>query len=124
MNILLWGIQGLLAALFLMSGGMKLFAYERYKAMGEQRSPGRGSGLSRGLITFIGLSEVAGAIGLVVPWSTGVAPVLTPLAALGLATIMVLAGVYHARRQEPVVPVIGLFVLAAIVAVGRGFLAG
>ncbi len=121
---MLWGIQGLLAALFLMAGGMKLFAYERYKAMGEQQSPGRGSGLSRGLVTFIGLSEVAGAIGLVVPWSIGVAPVLTPLAALGLATIMVLAGVYHARRQEPFVPVMGLFVLTAIVAVGRGFLAG
>ena len=51
MNIALWVIQGLLAALFLFAGGMKLFAYDRYKKMGAGAGPGRGAApLSRTLI--------------------------------------------------------------------------
>jgi hypothetical protein len=41
MNIALWIVQGLLAVLFLFSGAMKLFAYEKYRSMGESRSPGK-----------------------------------------------------------------------------------
>ena len=60
MNIALWIIQGLLALLFLFTGGMKLFAQDRYRQQAKQQHPDREFWLSRGLVTFIGASEVAG----------------------------------------------------------------
>src|ERR1700675_504878 len=97
MNIGLWAAQVLLGVAFIAAGGMKVFAYEKYKAMSEKNGP---SGLSHGLVTFIGLSEIAGALGIVLPMAANVAPWLSPLA-LGLATIMLLAFLYHLRRHEP-----------------------
>ena len=120
MNIALWVIQGLLAPLFLFAGGMKLFAQDRYREQAEQQHPDRALGLSRGLVTFIGASEVAGSLGLVLPLGTQVLPVLTPLAAIGLAVIMVLATRFHLKRGEPVLMTIGLAVLCMVVALGRG----
>ena len=119
MNLALWIVQGLLCVVFLMVGGMKVFAYERYKKMGESRSPNRPLGLSKGLVTFIGLSELVGAVGLIVPLATGVAPVLTTLAALGLGIIMVLASLYHWRRNESAVGPIVLLLLACFIVYGR-----
>lgn len=52
------------------------------------------------LVRFIGLAEFAGGLGLVLPSVTGIRPVLTPLAALGLAIIMILAVVFHLTRGE------------------------
>jgi uncharacterized membrane protein len=120
MNVALWIVQGLLAVGFLLVGGMKLFAYEKYKKMTEARSPGH-PGPSKELVTFIGISEVAGACGLILPAVTGIAPILTTLAAVGLATIMFLAVIFHLRRREPASTPVILFVLAAFVVVGRGF---
>ena len=120
MNIAFWIMQGLLAALFVFAGGMKIFAYDRYKKMGTEQHPNREFPISEGRATFIGVSEVAGALGLVLPQLTGVLPVLTPLAAVGLAVIMVLATRFHLKRQEPPAMTIVLFILCAIVAVGRG----
>ena len=120
MNIALWVIQGLLASLFLFAGGMKLFARDRFRERAEQRHPDRALGLSRGLVTFIGASEVAGSLGLVLPLGTQVLPVLTPLAAIGLAVIMVLATRFHLKRGEPVSMTIGLAELCMVVVVGRG----
>jgi uncharacterized membrane protein len=116
MNIALWVVQGLLALAFLAVGGMKLFAYEKYKAMSERNVP---SGLTRGLVAFIGVSELAGAIGIVLPMAAGIAPWLNAWAAVGLATVMLLAIAYHVRRREsPATPAI-LFVLAVFVVFGR-----
>jgi uncharacterized membrane protein YphA (DoxX/SURF4 family) len=115
----LWIVQGLLCAVFLLSGLMKLFDFEGYKAMIEKKSPAHGLGMSRGLVTFIGISEVAGSLGLILPGVTGIAPALTPLAALGLAIIMILATLYHLRRKESPLPTIVLLLLAGFVAVGR-----
>jgi uncharacterized membrane protein YphA (DoxX/SURF4 family) len=110
MNIVLWIVQVLLAGLFLMAGAMKVFQYERAKAS-----------LPRGLVTFIGISELLGGLGLLLPALTGILPWLTPLAGAGLALIMILAIGFHASRRE--VPAIGvnvvLLVLAAFVAYGR-----
>ena len=111
MNIALWAVQGLLALMFLFAGGMKLFAYDRFIASAEQRHPDRPLGLSKGLVTFIGASEVAGALGLVLPQSTAVLPVLTALAAVGLAVIMILATRFHLQRQEAATVTIVLAVL-------------
>ncbi len=116
MNVVLWIVQILLAVAFTAAGGMKVFAYEKYKAMSEKNGP---SGLNRGLVTFIGLSEVAGAVGIVLPMAVNVEPWLSPAAAAGLAIVMLLAVFYHVRRREPPAAPTMLFLLALLVAVGR-----
>jgi uncharacterized membrane protein YphA (DoxX/SURF4 family) len=117
MNVTLWIVQGLLASAFVAAGAMKLFAYEKYKAMSEKKNGP--SGLTRGLISFIGVAELAGAIGIVLPMAAGVAPWLSVWAAVGLATVMLLAIGYHVRRREsPAAPAI-FFALAVFVVFGR-----
>jgi len=116
MNVALWIVQGLLALAFIGAGAMKLFAYEKYKAQAEKKGQ---AVVTRGLATFIGIAEIAGALGIVLPTATNTAPWLSPLAAVGLATIMLLAIVFHVRRHEsPVAPII-LFLLAAFAVFGR-----
>ncbi len=70
---------------------------------------------------LIGVIELLGGLGMILPARTGIAPILTPLAATGLAITMVLAGLVHLRRKEanrrPVNIV--LFALAAFVAITR-----
>ena len=67
----------------------------------------------------IGAVEVLGAIGLVLPAATGIAPILTPIAAVGLALVMAAAVVVHVRRKEQFVPPLVLGVLSLVVAVLR-----
>ena len=52
------------------------------------------------LVRLVGVAEIAGPLGLVLPVLTGILPWLAPLAALGLALIQVLAIGFHARRRE------------------------
>jgi uncharacterized membrane protein YphA (DoxX/SURF4 family) len=110
---LLWVAQGLLAALFLFAGGFKLVT--PIAAMTQQVPlPGL-------FLRFIGLAEVASALGLVLPGLLRIRPILTPLAAAGLVIIMSGAvGVTMATggAAQAVMPgVVGI--LAASVAVGR-----
>ncbi|SEM72616.1 DoxX family protein [Paenibacillus sp. OV219] len=116
MNIALWVIQGILALAFLMGGMMKAFQYTKVKA-----SMPWAQDYSKGMVHFIGWSELLGAIGLIVPFATDVAPVLTSIAAIALAVIMVLAIGVHAKRKEN--QAIGMnvifVVLLVIVAIGR-----
>ncbi len=80
-NYVLWTIQGLLALLFLFAGGMKLVL--PIEAMVTLvRLPGL-------FLRFIGVAEVLGAIGLILPWLLGIRRELTPLAASGLVIIMI-----------------------------------
>ena len=80
-NVLLWVIQALLAALFLFAGVMKLIM--PIAALTSQ------SPLPGGFLRFIGVVEVLGAIGLILPAATGIWRKLTPLAAAGLVIIMI-----------------------------------
>ncbi len=121
MDLALWLVQALLAVLFLVAGGMKVLAYDRMAAMASKQNPDQGLPMSRGLAGFVGVSEVAGALGLVLPWGLGVLPVLTPLAAVGLAIIMAGAIVKTMAHQSPTFPAATL-VLCLIVAAGRGLL--
>jgi len=116
MNTTLWIVQSLLALAFIAAGTMKLFAYEKYKTMSEKKGP---TGLTRGLITFIGIAELAGGLGVVLPAATNIAPWLSPWAAVGIATIMLLAIGFHARRRESMVAPAIFFLLAAFVVFGR-----
>jgi uncharacterized membrane protein YphA (DoxX/SURF4 family) len=116
MNVTLWIVQGLLAFAFIAAGGMKVVAYEKYKAQPEKNGP---AGIPRGVTTFIGVAEVAGALGIVLPMATNIAPSLSAWAAVGLAAIMLLAIGFHLRRHEsPAAPGI-LFLLAVFVVFGR-----
>jgi DoxX-like family len=116
MNLTLWIAQGILAFAFIAIGSMKVFAYDKYKALSEKNGP---TGVTRGLAGFIGGAELAGAFGIVLPMATHVIPWLSPLPAAGLATIMLLAIGFHLRRHEsPAAPSI-LFLLAAFVTWGR-----
>ena len=72
-----------------------------------------------GVVRFIGYAELGGAAGLVLPAVTGIAPVLVPLAALGLATIMALAVPFHVMRGEP--NIIGMHIVVGLIAL---FVAG
>jgi len=80
-NVTLWVIQGLLAALFLFAGSMKLILPIEAMA-GPVALPGA-------FLRFIGVVEVLGAVGLVLPWLLRIRPELTPLAGAGLVLIMV-----------------------------------
>jgi DoxX-like family len=75
--------------------------------------------LTRGLTAFIGIAELAGAIGVVLPMAVNIAPWLSAFAAVELATVMLLAIGYHVcRREWPGVPAT-FFALAMFVGLGR-----
>jgi uncharacterized membrane protein YphA (DoxX/SURF4 family) len=116
MNLALWVAQGILAFVFVAAGSMKLFAYKKYRAMLEKSGP---TTLTQGLITLIGLAELAGAAGIVLPGALRVAPWLSVWAAGGLAVIMLSATIFHIRRREPPIMTAVLFALAVFVVVGR-----
>lgn len=113
----LWSAQLALAAAFFLAGLMKTTTpiEELAKMMSVP------SKLGAGMTRFIGLSELAGAIGLVVPALTRIKPLLTPIAAAALLLVMVLGAGYHLAEGEPGrLPVnVVLGALAAFVAWGR-----
>lgn len=118
MNIALWVVAGLLAAAFLAAGLMKITGkreqmVERMAWVGDY---------SDSQVKLIGAVEVAGALGLILPAVTNIAPILVPIAASGLVIVMVLAAIMHLRRGDgakAIVPNIVIGLLAAFVAWGR-----
>jgi uncharacterized membrane protein len=117
MNVFLWIVQGLLAAMFLLAGITKL-TQPRDKLTAQLPWA---NDFSTPVVRLIGLAELAGALGLILPAKTGIATVLTPLAASGLAVIMLLAMAVHARRKEPLAIAFNavLLIAAVIVVWGR-----
>jgi hypothetical protein len=112
-NRALWIVQGLLAALFLFAGGMKLITpFEVLSAM----SPFPGE-----FIRFIGVCEVLGAVGLILPYALRILPGLTALAAAGLVVIMIGATVSTLAIGGGLLalPTLLLGLLAVLVAHGR-----
>jgi len=91
MNVALWTTQVLLAALFLFAGGVKLAMPA--EALAQQAH------MSGAFLHFIGVLEVLGALGLVLPGLTGIRPRLMPLAAAGLIIIMIGATVISAATH-------------------------
>lgn len=121
MNITLWIVQGLLALLFLMAGGMKMMQPKDQilEKMGERM--GWMEDFSQNTIRGIGLLEVLGALGLILPPLTGILPILAPLAAVGLVLTMIGAAMTHLRRGEmqSIAPNAILLLLALFVVYGR-----
>ena len=121
MNIALWTVAGLLAVAYVAGGGGKvILSKERIRAAGGH-SAGWTDDFSPGAVKAIGALEVLGGLGLVLPALVGVAPELVPLAALGLAMIMVGAAVTRISRREYrlLVPDLAYLVLIAFVLWGR-----
>ena len=117
METALWIMQGLLAAIFLVTGMTKLTQPRLKMAAGPMHWA---ADVTDAQFRAIGLVEVVGAIGLILPAALGIAPLLTPLAAVGLVLIMVGAIRTHVRYAETdrlAVPIVVL-ALALFVAVG------
>jgi uncharacterized membrane protein len=118
MNTILWIAQAILSLAFLYSGINKT-------VLSEQQLITKGQtgvvNLSNASIKLIGISEILGAIGIIIPWYTKIWPVLTPITAICFAIIMVLAARIHYRLKEPrnVATNTFLFLLSLLVAWGR-----
>jgi hypothetical protein len=114
MNYALWILQVLLGLLFVFAGGMKLVL--------PIEDMTRDIALPGLFIRFIGVAELAGGLGLILPALTGIRPALVPLAAVGLAIIMVGAIVISFMAGGPVAALVPLVVGVALVfvAYGRG----
>lgn len=109
MNAALWVAQILLALAFGAAGIIKSTQpHEKLTA-----SMGWPEDYSSGFVRFVGFAEILGALGLILPAVTGIAPVLVPIAASGLAIEQVGAIVVHARRKEPQ-PIIANVVLIGL----------
>ncbi len=117
MTVALWIVQVLLALAFVAAGVMKA---SQPRERLEKMLPWVAD-FSTPTVRFIGVVEILGGLGLVLPAATGIAPVLTPIAAIGLAVTMALAAVVHARRgEQSMIPVnVVLLALAVVVAWGR-----
>jgi uncharacterized membrane protein YphA (DoxX/SURF4 family) len=117
-DVVLWILAGLLAAVFLAAGLMKIVQpKEKLAASGLGWTEDFGAGA----VKTIGTLEVLAGIGLILPAVLDIAPVLVPLAAAGLAVLMAGAAITHARRKEQamIAGTVVLLVLAAVVAWGR-----
>lgn len=116
MTYVLWVAQILLALAFLAAGAMHAFGYDQ-----SVRRMAWMSAVPKGQVRTIGILELLGAVGLILPAMTGVLPWLTTLAAVGLALLMISAIVFHlARNERP--NAIGngvLLAVAVFVALGR-----
>jgi uncharacterized membrane protein len=118
MNIVLWILQVLLALAFIAAGLLK--STQPIKRLSAQMD--WVNYVPSSLVRVIGVAELLGGLGLILPAVTGILPWLTPLAALGLAVVMVLAAGFHLQRNDKfdqVVPSLVLLVLAVLIIVGR-----
>jgi len=114
---MLWIAQVLLASFFFMAGSMK--AFQPMETLSAQLPIA--AQVHEGFIRFIGIVELLGVVGLLLPSLLKIKPWLTPLAALGFAVVMLLAAVFHLSRGEsPAVPMnIVLGLIALFTAWGR-----
>ena len=115
MNIALGIAQGLLAAIFLFAGGVKL-VLPIEEMMKQMPLP-----LPGWFVRFTGIVEVLGALGLILPWLLRTRPGLMPLAAAGLVIVMIGATAYNLAAADVASALITLVVgsLAVFVAYGR-----
>ena len=118
MNLALWIAAGLLAAVFLLAGSTKLFISREKLA----KAPGGGwvNDFSAGFVKALGAVEILGAVGLILPAALDIAPILVPLAALGLGLIMIGAAIVEFRRHEVKHALLNLTYLALIAFVAWG----
>ncbi len=119
MNIALWIAQGLLALAYLVAGGLKLVRPREQLVASGNFDWMRDS--SDAGVQAVGLVEILGALGVILPRLTGIAPILTPIAAICLVVVQIGALRVHLVRHErrPLPANVLLLLLAAFVAAGR-----
>jgi uncharacterized membrane protein YphA (DoxX/SURF4 family) len=113
LTIVSWVLQVLLALMFLMAGSAKAFQpldKVAKRMMWVSKVPAA-------LVRFIGIAELLGAIGLILPALIGIVPVLTIAAAIGLALIMLFAIIFHVSRGENNVIVVNIILLVLLIVV-------
>jgi len=116
MNIAVWIVQGLAALGFVYSGWLKAFQNKKAAA-----AWGWVNDVPKSFVAFIGLAELLGALGLILPLELNIAPIWTPIAATGLAAIVFFGALFHITRKEyrEIGVNIVFFALAAFVAISR-----
>lgn len=117
MNVVQLVLQVLLAVVLVMAGGLKV-VQGKAKLLEVQRMAWV-ENFSDATIRTIGALEVAAAAGLILPWGLGIAPVLTPLAAVGVVAIQAGAMLIHRRRGE-----MQIFLMNAAIAVMAAVVVG
>jgi DoxX-like family len=116
MNVALWILQGVARGRIPDLRDVEA----RWASSRADQEDGLGNDFSDGSVKLIGVAEVLGRLGLVVPWLLGIGRVLTPLAALGLTALMIGAVDTHLKRKDGhLAPTMVLGLLSAIVAWGR-----
>ena len=117
MNTLVWIIQWITAILFAIAGSIKI---TQPKDKLKKSLPWT-SHFPLSTVKVIGTSELLGAIGLIIPQITGILPVLSPIAAIGLSLLMVFAASHHLPRNEYKEAIFNavLFILTGMVALYR-----
>lgn len=115
MNLFIWIVQALLAVIFALHGAVLISPPEPMRVIFDALP------FSRGFMVAIGVLEVLGAIGLILPWGLNIQPKLTPLAAAGLTIIMIGAVMTHLIRGEvgQAIPTLIITLLAAFVVCAR-----
>lgn len=117
MNVTLWVGQILLAAIAAASGALKSTqSLDRMVATGQTAA----KIVPLPFMRTAGVSELFAVAGLILPWATGIARVLTPVAAIGLGVVMILAATVHSRLREPRNVATNLVILAVCVFVSAG----
>ncbi|MFD1930097.1 MULTISPECIES: DoxX family protein [Nonomuraea] len=121
LNGALWPLQVLFGFFFAGSGFGKVLLYDEALYAAAPRAVAWYAAVPQPLIVFIGVCEVLGGIGLILPAMTGVKPKLTPLAAVGLTLTMILAAGFHVTRGEYALVPANLLLggAAAFIAIGR-----
>jgi uncharacterized membrane protein YphA (DoxX/SURF4 family) len=113
MNTILWLIQGLLSAFFIMPGFGKISS-SKQKHIEDGHLKSNESIIP---IRILGIFELLGCIGIIVPWLTGIAPILTPVTAVCFCLIMLSGIIVHTKKKEyKMLPMLTIvFALAAVV---------
>ena len=117
LHIILWVAQIILGGMFIMAGMMK----STQPIVDLSKSVPWTANVPLALVRFVGVSELFGGVGLILPSLLRIKPILTPIAAIGILLIMVFALVYHVMNGE--INVIGINIafglVAAFIAWGR-----
>ena len=123
MNNTLWTMQVLWGVFFSLNGFGKILWYKPDLWNQALHEVPWLSALPQDLAVFIGICEFLGGVGLILPAMTGVKPKLTPIAAIGLTLVMILAGIFHIVRGEYIFLLVNVLLggVAAFIAYGRLF---
>jgi uncharacterized membrane protein YphA (DoxX/SURF4 family) len=117
MLIAVWIVSGLLALVYIAAGSMKTLQPKEKLASNLPWV----EDFTAAQVKLIGIVEFLGGLGLILPVLTGIAPILTPIAAVGLVIVQAVAMVVHIRRgEQKALPINAvLLLLAAFIAVAR-----